>query len=135
APGRSRDSQDSSFRQESAGGPGGVRVEGTAPRARRAWPAGGRLARGTLGEAGESWTATRSAGIPPGPKGTTRMAMPQQESDLTELTGVAELPTPFGLFKIRGVLGGDGREHVLVFKGEVEGQADLPVRIHSECLT
>jgi len=48
----------------------------------------------------------------------------------------AELPTARGDFRI--VVFRDkrnGKEHVAMVKGEVEGKEGVPVRIHSECLT
>ncbi len=48
----------------------------------------------------------------------------------------AELPTAHGPFRVIGyesVL--DGREHVALVKGDLEGADDALVRMHSECLT
>jgi 3,4-dihydroxy 2-butanone 4-phosphate synthase / GTP cyclohydrolase II len=48
----------------------------------------------------------------------------------------ADLPTAFGDFKVvayQSVL--DGREHVALVKGELEGKANVLVRMHSECMT
>ncbi len=48
----------------------------------------------------------------------------------------ATLPTRFGLFKIIGYSNEvDGREHVALVRGEVEGKDDVLVRVHSKCLT
>ena len=48
----------------------------------------------------------------------------------------AELPTEFGNFRIVGFTpDAGGREHIAIVQGEVEGRADVPIRIHSECLT
>lgn len=58
-----------------------------------------------------------------------------QHSGLRELSESAELPTPHGRFRIRVVADHEGREHVLLTKGEMEDAEDLPVRVHSECLT
>lgn len=58
-----------------------------------------------------------------------------QHSGLRELSESAELPTPHGRFRIRVVTDHEGREHVLLTKGEIEEAEDLPVRVHSECLT
>lgn len=54
------------------------------------------------------------------------------------VTRVAEarLPTPYGEFKViayRNML--DDREHVALVKGEIEGEENVLVRMHSECLT
>jgi len=48
----------------------------------------------------------------------------------------AQLPTQYGDFRVvayQSVL--DGREHVALVKGELEGKANVLVRMHSECLT
>jgi len=48
----------------------------------------------------------------------------------------ASLPTEFGLFRAVGfesLL--DGTHHVALVRGEVDGAADVLVRVHSECLT
>ncbi len=53
----------------------------------------------------------------------------------------AELPTRHGLFKTHVFLTkepGDGsvaKEHVALVFGDIEGKANVPVRIHSECMT
>lgn len=55
---------------------------------------------------------------------------------LVERLAVADLPTRHGRFKVvayRSLV--DGREHLAVVKGEIEGQDDVLVRMHSECLT
>ena len=44
------------------------------------------------------------------------------------------LPTEFGEFDLR-VYRDEGREHLLISTGDVEGASDLPIRVHSECLT
>jgi GTP cyclohydrolase II len=48
----------------------------------------------------------------------------------------ADLPSRFGAFRVV-VFAGDpqGREHLALVRGDVRGQVDVPVRIHSECLT
>jgi GTP cyclohydrolase II len=49
---------------------------------------------------------------------------------------VAELPTRFGDFLIVAFWNNrDGKEHVAILHGDVVGRADVPVRMHSECLT
>lgn len=48
----------------------------------------------------------------------------------------ANLPTQFGNFRVIGyenVI--DGREHIALVKGDIEGKEDVLVRMHSECLT
>lgn len=49
---------------------------------------------------------------------------------------VADLPSRFGKFRIVGFWNNrDGKEHVAMVHGDVLGAEDLPVRLHSECLT
>ena len=49
---------------------------------------------------------------------------------------MAELPTRFGDFHIVAFENNrDGKEHVAITKGDVIGARDVPVRVHSECLT
>ncbi|WP_419948563.1 bifunctional 3,4-dihydroxy-2-butanone-4-phosphate synthase/GTP cyclohydrolase II [Candidatus Palauibacter sp.] len=48
----------------------------------------------------------------------------------------AELPTPWGDFRIVGYANDvDDREHVALVRGDVAGQEDVLVRVHSRCLT
>jgi GTP cyclohydrolase II len=48
----------------------------------------------------------------------------------------AKLPTRFGTFKIFAFCNTiDGKEHVAIVKGDIEGKAGVPLRLHSECLT
>lgn len=52
------------------------------------------------------------------------------------LVAMAELPTRFGDFHIVAFENNrDGKEHVAITKGDVIGAGDVPVRLHSECLT
>jgi len=52
------------------------------------------------------------------------------------LVAMAELPTRFGDFHIVAFENNrDGKEHVAITKGDVIGASDVPVRLHSECLT
>jgi GTP cyclohydrolase II len=52
------------------------------------------------------------------------------------VVAMAELPTRFGDFHIIAFENNrDGKEHVAIIKGDVIGAKDLPVRLHSECLT
>jgi GTP cyclohydrolase II len=52
------------------------------------------------------------------------------------LVAMAELPTRFGNFHIVAFENNrDGKEHVAITKGDVIGAHDVPVRLHSECLT
>jgi len=49
---------------------------------------------------------------------------------------VADLPTRFGHFRVVAFWNNrDGKEHVAIVHGDVMGAADLPTRLHSECLT
>jgi len=52
------------------------------------------------------------------------------------LVAMAELPTRFGDFHIVAFENNrDGKEHVAITKGDVIGASNVPVRLHSECLT
>ena len=55
---------------------------------------------------------------------------------LVERGGQARMPTPFGEFTAvgyRSVI--DGKHHLALVMGEVDGTEDVLVRVHSECLT
>ena len=52
------------------------------------------------------------------------------------IVAMAELPTRFGEFHIVAFENNrDGKEHVAITRGDVIGASDVPVRLHSECLT
>jgi GTP cyclohydrolase II len=52
------------------------------------------------------------------------------------VVAMAELPTRFGDFHIVAFENNkDGKEHVAITRGDVIGASDVPVRLHSECLT
>src|SRR5262252_7044355 len=52
------------------------------------------------------------------------------------VVAVANLPSRFGRFRIVAFWNNrDGKEHVALVHGDVMGAADLPTRLHSECLT
>ncbi len=52
------------------------------------------------------------------------------------IVAMAELPTRFGDFHIVAFENNrDGKEHIAITKGDVIGAAEVPVRLHSECLT
>jgi GTP cyclohydrolase II len=52
------------------------------------------------------------------------------------IVAMAELPTQFGDFHIIAFENNrDGKEHVAITKGDVIGAENVPVRLHSECLT
>jgi len=53
-----------------------------------------------------------------------------------KVVAVADLPTRFGRFRLVGFWNNrDGKEHVAMVHGDVVGEEEVPVRIHSECLT
>ena len=53
-----------------------------------------------------------------------------------KIEAIAELPSRFGDFHIVAFWNNrDEKEHVAIVKGEVLGADDVPVRLHSECLT
>jgi len=61
---------------------------------------------------------------------------PETAELCVRLVGVAELPTRFGEFRIAAFANDhDGKEHVALVRGDVRGGVDVPVRLHSECLT
>ena len=45
------------------------------------------------------------------------------------------LPTAYGVFNVRVYLDDHGKEHLAISVGNLESTTNLPVRIHSECLT
>ena len=52
------------------------------------------------------------------------------------LDSEARLPSRFGDFRVVAFTGDpSGREHLALIRGEVRGRQDVPVRLHSECLT
>lgn len=52
------------------------------------------------------------------------------------IEAIAELPTRFGDFHIVAFSNkNDNKEHIAIIKGEVLGAENVPVRVHSECLT
>jgi len=52
------------------------------------------------------------------------------------IVAMAELPTRFGDFHIVAFENNrDGKEHVAITKGDIIGASNVPVRLHSECLT
>src|SRR5437868_6983976 len=53
-----------------------------------------------------------------------------------KVDAIAELPTRFGRFKIVAFWNNrDGKEHVALVHGDIMGAAEMPTRLHSECLT
>ena len=52
------------------------------------------------------------------------------------IAAIAELPTRFGDFQLVAFYNNrDHKEHVAIVKGDVCGTENIPVRVHSECLT
>ncbi len=52
------------------------------------------------------------------------------------VVAVADLPTEFGDFRIVAFWNNrDGKEHIALVYGDVRGQSEVPLRVHSECLT
>lgn len=53
-----------------------------------------------------------------------------------KLASVSDFPSKFGKFRIIGFLNNkDGKDHIMVLKGEIGDGEDMLVRIHSACLT
>ena len=51
------------------------------------------------------------------------------------LAASADLPTRFGRFRMVALKGPDGAEFGAVVRGDVDGRAGVPVRLHSACFT
>jgi GTP cyclohydrolase II len=59
-----------------------------------------------------------------------------EDTELVHFGSLAELPTRFGEFEIIGVLSlRDMKEHTVIYTGNPFEKENIPVRIHSECLT
>lgn len=53
-----------------------------------------------------------------------------------KIAAIAELPSRFGQFHIVAFYNNkDGKEHVAIVRGDVTNGENIPVRLHSECLT
>jgi len=53
-----------------------------------------------------------------------------------KIAAIADLPSRFGDFHIAAFYNNrDDKEHLAIFHGDVIGADDVPVRVHSECLT
>jgi 3,4-dihydroxy 2-butanone 4-phosphate synthase/GTP cyclohydrolase II len=64
------------------------------------------------------------------------IAYRQRHERLVEREVTTAMPTKFGMFDAFGYRSlVDGKHHVALVKGDVRGQADVLVRVHSECLT
>jgi GTP cyclohydrolase II len=52
------------------------------------------------------------------------------------IASIAELPSRFGKFQVAAFYNNhDGKEHAAFVHGDITGAEDVPVRMHSECLT
>ena len=52
------------------------------------------------------------------------------------IAAIGELPSRFGDFQIVAFYNNrDDKEHAAIVRGDVLGAEDVPVRVHSECLT
>ncbi len=59
-----------------------------------------------------------------------------EEHACVKIAAIAELPSRFGQFHIFAFYNNkDGKEHVAIVHGDVFDAEDVPVRVHSECLT
>ena len=54
---------------------------------------------------------------------------------MLELFAKANLPTMAGNFVIYVFKNDENKDHAVIVKGDVKSRQDIPVRIHSECLT
>lgn len=54
---------------------------------------------------------------------------------LIKKTAKANLPTKFGKFKVIAYEDCNGRQHLALIKGKVNGKKNVYVRVHSQCLT
>src|SRR5690242_19005795 len=64
------------------------------------------------------------------------VAYRRRKEKLVERVVTTRLPTGFGEFNVVGYRSlVDDKHHVAMVKGDIEGQADVLVRVHSECLT
>ena len=55
-------------------------------------------------------------------------------SGLLESSSDAALPTKYGTFRVKAFKDRGGREHLVVYKGNVKSER-VPVRVHSQCTT
>ncbi len=64
------------------------------------------------------------------------IAYRRRHDRLVERVATARLPTAFGEFEVVGYRSlVDEKHHVALVKGDIEGNQDVLVRVHSECLT
>lgn len=68
--------------------------------------------------------------------GDRTLPSPSPSLPRARFEAVSDLPTRYGHFRIHVFTDErTGREHIAMVKGEVWGEADVPMRIHSECMT
>lgn len=120
----------------------GVREEGLISRLRRAGlvDAVTAYSRNPEPEAGSVWNNGLYRTVTSQPVGSRyridRGILVQGASGLVRRGAEAAIPTRHGDFRAIGYESvSDGRHHVALVKGDVEGKARVLVRIHSECLT
>jgi GTP cyclohydrolase II len=59
-----------------------------------------------------------------------------REKICVRIAAIAELPSRFGKFQVVAFWNNrDGKEHAAFVHGDVTGEENVPVRLHSECLT
>jgi 3,4-dihydroxy 2-butanone 4-phosphate synthase/GTP cyclohydrolase II len=59
---------------------------------------------------------------------------PSKKDRIVAMSQEALLPTEHGTFRTRAFKDGRGREHMAVYKGDIESES-IPVRMHSSCTT
>ena len=60
----------------------------------------------------------------------------RQRETMVERRGVADLPTPHGVFRAYGYASAiDAKEHVALVMGDIKADEPVLTRVHSECLT
>lgn len=65
-----------------------------------------------------------------------QLACPEKDTICAKMVAIAALPSRFGQFQVVAFYNNkDGKEHVAFVHGDVCGQAEVPLRVHSECLT
>lgn len=61
---------------------------------------------------------------------------PEGKGMCVKLVAIADLPSRFGEFQVASFYNNkDGKEHAAFIKGDVCGKENVPMRMHSECLT
>lgn len=70
------------------------------------------------------------------PKPSVDDILRDMEDRRVRVSAVAELPTRFGHFQVVAFHAPDEpKEHAALVHGDISGKEDVPVRLHSECLT